>query len=206
MFCVSAGFAQMRVLPNGNVGIGTANPQHRLDVVGNARVSGNLQVARGIHITDAPTLTHPAPFHIMRTGRNDILLTRDFISSPYNGILLSGSGRTVLLGVDLDFFHNAWRTRNDWLNTYTLAVSAPWRSHGIGVNLHEAHYADGVRVILSMPCGFGGARPFTAYRDNLLIFYVNEFGDVFSRGNGTTSDLSQKENIEPIENALNRLM
>ena len=39
---VSAGFAQVEMLQNGNVGIGTTNPQHRLDVVGDVRVSGDL--------------------------------------------------------------------------------------------------------------------------------------------------------------------
>ena len=191
---VSAGFAQMRVFPDGRVGFGRY-----------------LANDRGIYISETPNLTNPVPFDIMRTRDDDIILTRSLLMQSegiIDGIMLSRSGRTVLLGAHLDFFMDAWRTRNDFRNAYTLAVSAPWQSHGIGVNLHEAHYVDGVRVILCS--SFGGARPFAAYNRTSLrdraIFYVNEHGVVYSRGYALISDRSEKENIEPIENALDRLM
>jgi hypothetical protein len=41
-------FAQVEVLPNGNLGIGTDNPQHRLDVVGDMRISERINTATGV--------------------------------------------------------------------------------------------------------------------------------------------------------------
>lgn len=43
---------RMRILSNGNVGIGTPNPIYKLDVTGDARISNNLYVGGGIVITN----------------------------------------------------------------------------------------------------------------------------------------------------------
>ena len=171
-------FAQMRVFPDGRIGFGRY-----------------LENNRGIFINEAPNLVNPMPFSIVRNGADEIFLSRHVgLSEPTNGIQLSRDGRRVKVG-DLAMF---WGTGSH--QTSVFSVGAPWLSHGIQVYKWEPMNTDGVRVMF-YPF-YGGVRPFVALNNNQVIFYVNEFGDVFSRGNGTTSDLSQKENIEPIENAL----
>ncbi len=50
---------KMRVAANGNVGIGTANPLAKLDVAGDARVSGTLSVNGVPVVTNSATATAP---------------------------------------------------------------------------------------------------------------------------------------------------
>ena len=176
-------FAQMRVFPDGRIGFGRY-----------------LENNRGIFINEAPNLVNPMPFSIVRNHRDEVFLTRSTLNNPQNihsGIMLAPNGRSIFLGINyFDFTAH---------NQFTLAINTPWLSHGIGVNMNEAMGVDGVRVIFD---NWGGARPFAAYRmhSNTPVFHVNHNGVVHTNGVAINSDRSLKENIEPIENALDRLM
>jgi len=183
---VCAGYAQMRVFPDGRVGFGRY-----------------LANNRGIYISEAPNLTNPQPFSIVRTTQDKIAFVRNVATSIPDfaningGIIFAPNGRSVFIGYPYWFFPN--------LQNYSLAVQAPHLSHGIGVRVHEAWSRDGIQVILDVP--LGNARPFAAYRDNTLIFHVDQNGYAYTRsGLLITSDRSLKRNIQPIKSALERVM
>ena len=111
LFAAGTAFAQVEVLPNGNLGIGTENPQYRLDVVGNARVSGNINTASGIIRTTA--LNVPIAF---RVGNSPAGFTGSFVNSNVsfglNALNFYRSGRhNTAIGVKaLDWNEGSYNT------------------------------------------------------------------------------------------------
>jgi hypothetical protein len=69
-----------------NVGIGTDNPQFKLDVIGNAHVSGTLKVGNNSIMIDATTTTSGNNNNIYGSANSHLLLQNTPLSTGYVGI------------------------------------------------------------------------------------------------------------------------
>jgi len=74
--------------------------------------------------------------------------------------------------------------------------------HGCTVKMGSGG-GDGIRVEYDKT---SSTLPFTAYRNNTRVFYVDEIGGVYATGSYQTSDRSLKKNIETITTPLDKVM
>lgn len=77
-FVSTTGIGNGSIFDNGFIGIGTTNPQHKLDVVGNIAVSGSS----GIYYYNAPTLVGPT--NTLYLENNRIVLSSSSIKTKEN--------------------------------------------------------------------------------------------------------------------------
>ena len=113
---VSASFAQIRTI-NGNVGVGTSNPQHKLDVDGDVRISGS------INNTDAPITFRVGNIMAGTTGGGGHGNVSFGIRALHN---LSGSGNTAIGANALGF---------NSIGSYNTAIGA----NALGFNSIGSH-------------------------------------------------------------------
>ena len=116
----SPGTSLLRVLGNGNVGIGIDNPGQRLDVAGNANINGNTVVAGNVKILgignalmfpDGSTLTTAAAANLVgdvtsngtTTTYNNVVPAALGGAGAVNGILKAGGNGFVRAAVPADF-------------------------------------------------------------------------------------------------------
>ncbi|MEI6340651.1 MAG: tail fiber domain-containing protein [Verrucomicrobiota bacterium] len=158
------------LLPSGNVGINTTNPGEKLDVVGNARVSGNVYVngswgignvnqglfANGVDLALRTSETGNIWFQAAKGARTDM-----FISNAGNvGIGPNNTGPQQRLDVD-----GSIKVRGD----VYLGVDAWGTPYGVG-GVKQGFYADANNVALRP--GRNGAiyfQPFDATRTDMFI-------------------------------------
>ena len=98
LFVASTAFTQqVEILSNGNVGIGILIPQHKLDVVGNTRVSGDVYVESGVIGTTAITVPLTFKANDMTVGFTGSS-TRNNVSFGYRALnnSLAGTWNTAM--------------------------------------------------------------------------------------------------------------
>jgi len=191
--CASGAFAQMRVLNDGRAGFGRYLQNNRAMYIGDA--------------PNAPIISNPFPFSIIR-DRNDLIqIGRSADGSAANAITMGRSGHIGIGDALFDF--------NFTSPQYSLFVNTnPNSLAGLAVNIWEGRWGgDGIRV--SASSGWN-VRFFAAYSRSAFgwgnanitpMFYVRENGTVWARGGfQNLSDISQKTNVEPIANSLEKLL
>lgn len=184
LFCIQIS-AQVKVLSNGKVGIGTNNPQYGLLEIGKKGVNN------GLAIYDSSTSLPPLKLYISddRAFFNFGTITR--------GLMMQSNGRLTLGATSLREYSN-----NSLLNLYihssnpTAAITAyadPGYDLGDVIKVYSRRHTDVAYVVRDISQG-----------GDIMTFYVTGDGSVYSKGSLlTASDVSFKENIRSINNSLN---
>lgn len=144
----------------------------------------------GISITDLATSSGSGftPFRISRLANDYVYMTRG--SSNRIGFMMNLYG-LIGIGNNLPTSLNSPGTVQIFADSYG----------GLVVNLTGSS-GEGVKSKVSDSYSF----PFVGYYNNTKVFYVNSNGQTYSNGSLLTSDISLKSNIEPIGNALEKVM
>ena len=186
-FCCSASHAQLKVLSNGKVGIGTTTPKYSLLDIGKAGTAGGLTIYNS-------ALSNPLLFKLYSNGDYGYL---NFGGVAKHGITINKDG-----GIGLGADPSIELDTPEYINIYTYGERAALMAYA----KYPYDYGDIIKVYswrdTDMTYVVRNARvsgsPFT--------FYVTGDGSVYSKGSLlTASDESYKENITSINNSLNTI-
>lgn len=179
--------AQLKVLSNGKVGIGTDNPQYGLLEVGKSGVNN------GLAIYDSSTSLPPLKFY---TSDNFAFLNFGTIT---RGLMMQPNGRLTLGATSLREYAN-----NSLLNLYihssnpTAAITAyadPGYDCGDVIKVYSRRHTDVAYVVRDISQG-----------GDIMTFYVTGDGSVYSKGSLlTASDETYKDDIVSINSGLNTI-
>ena len=185
-FCCSASHAQLKVLSNGKVGIGTNTPTYGSLEIGKSGINN------GLAIYDS-SLTDALPLKLYSNGNYGYL---NFGGVAKQGIIINknggiGFGADPSIGLDTPSYINIY--------TYNrcpfMAYAKFPHDYGDIIKVYSWRDTDMTYVVRNARVS---GSPFT--------FYVTGDGSVYSKGSLlTASDESYKENITSINNSLNTI-
>ena len=185
LFCIQMS-AQVKVLSNGKVGIGTNNPKYGLLDIGKTGVNN------GLAIYDS-SLTNTLPLKLYSNGDYGYLnfggVAKQGITINKNGGI--GFGADPSIGLDTPSYINIYTYNRCALMAYAKFPS----DYGDIIKVYSWRDTDMAYVVRDVR---NGGSP--------LVFYVAGDGSVYSKGSIlTASDESYKENISSINNSLNTI-
>ena len=185
LFCIQMS-AQVKVLSNGKVGIGTNNPKYGLLDIGKTGVNN------GLAIYDS-SLTNTLPLKLYSNGDYGYLnfggVAKQGITINKNGGI--GFGADPSIGLDTPSYINIYTYNRCALMAYAKFPS----DYGDIIKVYSWRDTDMAYVVRDVR---NGGSP--------LTFYVAGDGTVYSKGSLlTASDESYKENISSISNSLNTI-
>ena len=186
-FCCSASHAQLKVLSNGKVGIGTTTPKYSLLDIGKTGTSGGLTIYNS-------ALTNPLLFKLYSNGDYGYL---NFGGVSSKGITINKDGG-IGLGADPSMGLNT----PDYINVYTYGGKAALMAYA----KYPYDYGDIIKVYSWRDTDMAYVVRDVRNGGSPLVFYVAGDGSVYSKGSIlTASDESYKENISSINNSLNTI-
>ena len=172
-------------ISNDRVGIGTDQPTVKLDVVGDAAISGNLNVSGVLTYEDVTNVDAVG----LITARSGLIVSG--VSTFQGNVNLGDNDRLILGdGTDLQIYHDGGNS---------LIVDS-----GVG-NLYIA--GDNSLFITNISASETKAKFITdgaveLYYDNSKKFETTTSGITVTGSVNATSDLYLKENIQPVKSAL----
>lgn len=178
--------AQVTVLPNGKVGIGTNNPRYGLLEIGKSGANNGLAIYDSLSTTPSFRLYSSGELGYLNFGGN----SRKGISISKNGYLALGFYDALYPAMQhhIDVFI----TPSNPTCALVAYVDFPF-DYGDVVSVVSRRKTDMSYVVRSGTMG-----------KNEMVYYVNGAGEVYSKGSLlTASDISFKENIKSINNGLN---
>ena len=182
-FCCSASHAQLKVLSNGKVGIGTTTPKYSLLDIGKAGTAGGLTIYNS-------ALTNPLLFKLYSNGDYGYL---NFGGVAKHGITINKDG-----GIGLGADPSIELDTPEYINIYTYGE----RSALMAYAKYPYDYGDVIKVYSNRDTDVA----YVVRRSGQFTFYVTGDGNVYSKGSLlTASDESYKENISSINNSLNTI-
>ncbi|WP_322933565.1 tail fiber domain-containing protein [Bacteroides sp. CG01] len=182
-FCCSASHAQLKVLSNGKVGIGTTTPKYSLLDIGKAGTAGGLTIYNS-------ALTNPLLFKLYSNGDYGYL---NFGGVAKSGITINKDG-----GIGLGADPSIELDTPEYINIYTYGE----RSALMAYAKYPYDYGDVIKVYSNRDTDVA----YVVRRSGQFTFYVTGDGNVYSKGSLlTASDESYKENISSINNSLNTI-
>ena len=184
-FCCSASHAQLKVLSNGKVGIGTTTPKYSLLDIGKAGTAGGLTIYNS-------GLTNPLLFKLYSNGDYGYL---NFGGIAKHGITISKDG-----GIGLGADPSIELDIPEYINIYTYGERAALMAYA----KYPYDYGDIIKVYSWRDTDMAYVVRDVRNGGSPLVFYVAGDGSVYSKGSIlTASDESYKENISSINNSLN---
>lgn len=182
-FCCSASHAQLKVLSNGKVGIGTTTPKYSLLDIGKAGTAGGLTIYNS-------ALSNPLLFKLYSNGDYGYL---NFGGIAKHGITINKDG-----GIGLGADPSIELDTPEYINIYTYGE----RSALMAYAKYPYDYGDVIKVYSNRDTDVA----YVVRRSGQFTFYVTGDGNVYSKGSLlTASDESYKENISSINNSLNTI-
>lgn len=181
-FCCSASHAQLKVLSNGKVGIGTTTPKYGLLDIGKIGTGGGLTIYNS-------TLTNPLLFKLYSNGDYGYL---NFGGVAKQGLTINkdggvGFGADPSIGLDIP----------EYINIYTYD-----RSAFMAYAKFPHDFGDIIKVYSNRDTDVA----YVVRRSGQFTFYVTGDGNVYSKGSLlTASDESYKENINSLNNSLSMI-
>ena len=160
-------------IANDRIGIGTDSPQYKLDIVGDAAVSGNLTVA-GV-------LTYEDVTNIDSVG----------LITARSGMVVSGIST---FGDTLKVYSSGNDSYIDNIGTGSLYIRD---TNGTGINQIIIQARGGENSIVAVDDG-----QVELYYDAVKKFETTTSGITVTGSVNATSDLYLKENIQPVKSAL----
>ena len=186
-FCCSASHAQLKVLSNGKVGIGTTTPKYSLLDIGKAGTAGGLTIYNS-------GLTNPLLFKLYSNGDYGYL---NFGGIAKHGITISKDG-----GIGLGADPSIELDIPEYINIYTYGERAALMAYA----KYPYDYGDIIKVYSWRDTDMAYVVRDVRNGGSPLVFYVAGDGSVYSKGSIlTASDESYKENISSINNSLNTI-
>ena len=186
-FCCSASHAQLKVLSNGKVGIGTTTPKYSLLDIGKAGTAGGLTIYNS-------ALSNPLLFKLYSNGDYGYL---NFGGVAKHGITICKDG-----GIGLGADPSIELDTPEYINIYTYGE----RSALMAYAKYSHDYGDIIRVYSWRDTDMAYVVRDVRNGGGPLTFYVAGDGTVYSKGSLlTASDESYKENITSINNSLNKI-
>ena len=185
-FC-SMSHAQLKVLSNGKVGIGTTTPKYGLLDIGKTGTSGGLTIYNS-------AVTNPLLFKLYSNGNYGYL---NFGGVASRGITMNKDGG-IGLGADPSIELNT----PEYINIYTYGERAALMAYA----KYPYDYGDIIKVYSWRDTDMAYVVRDVRNGGSPLVFYVAGDGSVYSKGSIlTASDESYKENISSINNSLNTI-
>lgn len=182
-FCCSASHAQLKVLSNGKVGIGTTTPKYSLLDIGKAGTAGGLTIYNS-------ALSNPLLFKLYSNGDYGYL---NFGGVAKHGITISKDG-----GIGLGADPSIELETPEYINIYTYGE----RSALMAYAKYPYDYGDVIKVYSNRDTDVA----YVVRRSGQFTFYVTGDGNVYSKGSLlTASDESYKENINSLNNSLSTI-
>ncbi|MFR2070531.1 MAG: tail fiber domain-containing protein [Bacteroides nordii] len=182
-FCCSVSHAQLKVLSNGKVGIGTTTPKYSLLDIGKTGTGGGLTIYNS-------ALTNPLLFKLYSNGDYGYL---NFGGIAKHGITINKDG-----GIGLGADPSIELDTPEYINIYTYGE----RSALMAYAKYPYDYGDIIKVYSNRDTDVA----YVVRRSGQFTFYVTGDGNVYSKGSLlTASDESYKENISSINNSLNTI-
>ena len=186
-FCCSASHAQLKVLSNGKVGIGTTTPKYSLLDIGKAGTAGGLTIYNS-------ALSNPLLFKLYSNGDYGYL---NFGGVAKHGITICKDG-----GIGLGADPSIELDTPEYINIYTYGE----RSALMAYAKYPYDYGDIIKVYSWRDTDMAYVVRDVRNGGSPLVFYVAGDGSVYSKGSIlTASDESYKENISSINNSLNTI-
>ena len=186
-FCCSASHAQLKVLSNGKVGIGTTTPKYSLLDIGKAGTAGGLTIYNS-------ALSNPLLFKLYSNGDYGYL---NFGGVAKHGITISKDG-----GIGLGADPSIELDIPEYINIYTYGERAALMAYA----KYPYDYGDIIKVYSWRDTDMAYVVRDVRNGGSPLVFYVAGDGSVYSKGSIlTASDESYKENISSINNSLNTI-
>ena len=186
-FCCSASHAQLKVLSNGKVGIGTTTPKYSLLDIGKAGTAGGLAIYNS-------ALSNPLLFKLYSNGDYGYL---NFGGIAKHGITICKDG-----GIGLGADPSIELDTPEYINIYTYGE----RSALMAYAKYPYDYGDIIKVYSWRDTDMAYVVRDVRNGGSPLTFYVAGDGTVYSKGSLlTASDESYKENISSISNSLNTI-
>ena len=184
-FCCSASHAQLKVLSNGKVGIGTTTPKYSLLDIGKAGTAGGLTIYNS-------ALSNPLLFKLYSNGDYGYL---NFGGVAKHGITINKDG-----GIGLGADSSIELDTPEYINIYTYGERAALMAYA----KYPYDYGDIIKVYSWRDTDMAYVVRDVRNGGSPLVFYVAGDGSVYSKGSIlTASDESYKENISSINNSLN---
>ncbi len=182
-FCCSASHAQLKVLSNGKVGIGTTAPKYSLLDIGKTGTAGGLTIYNS-------ALSNPLLFKLYSNGDYGYL---NFGGVAKHGITISKDG-----GIGLGADPSIELETPEYINIYTYGE----RSALMAYAKYPYDYGDVIKVYSNRDTDVA----YVVRRSGQFTFYVTGDGNVYSKGSLlTASDESYKENITSLNNSLSTI-
>ena len=186
LFCIQMS-AQVKVLSNGKVGIGTNNPKYGLLDIGKTGVNN------GLAIYDS-SLTNTLPLKLYSNGDYGYL---NFGGVAKHGITICKDG-----GIGLGADPSIELETPEYINIYTYGERAALMAYA----KYPYDYGDIIKVYSWRDTDMAYVVRDVRNGGSPLVFYVAGDGSVYSKGSIlTASDESYKENISSINNSLNTI-
>ena len=186
-FCCSASHAQLKVLSNGKVGIGTTTPKYSLLDIGKTGTAGGLTIYNS-------ALTNPLLFKLYSNGDYGYL---NFGGVAKHGITICKDG-----GIGLGADPSIELETPEYINIYTYGERAALMAYA----KYPYDYGDIIKVYSWRDTDMAYVVRDVRNGGSPLTFYVAGDGTVYSKGSLlTASDESYKENISSINNSLNTI-
>ena len=180
--------AQLKVLSNGKVGIGTDNPQYGLLEIGKSGVNN------GLAIYDSSLLI--PPLKLYTSGEVGYL---NFDGIPAQGIAIKKNGH-----VGFGYNPNIYASLNHFITVHSHP-SNPAAAFVTYVNF-PFDYGDVISVVARRKTDMAYVVRSGTTGNNEIVYYARGDGEVYAKGSFlTASDGSYKDNIANISNGLDKI-